>query len=164
VNGSDDAFRAFVHGLVAVAVRLEKFRSGFADLIGLSGVQYTILISISHLQTDRSVSVKQVADYLSLSGAFVTTETGRLLKKGLIRKEPDGTDQRRVRLTVTDEGMARLEALAPVQREVNDVLFGCLSAEQFRELRAVVPKIVLSAGHALRLLRYHAAHGRLVDE
>lgn len=161
VNGSDQAFRTVVHGLLAIGPILEKIRGGFADLIGLSGIQYTILISISHLQTDHGVSVKRIADHLNLSGAFVTTETGKLLKMGLIRKDLDGKDRRCLRLTVTPEGMTRLAALAPVQSKVNDVLFGCLSAEEFREMGAIVAKLLDTANHALRLLQYHAAYGRL---
>ncbi len=88
-NGSDRQFRSFVHGMLAFAARLEGVRSRFAAQLGLTGIQYTILISIRHLQGDGEVTVGAVADHLHLSGAFVTIETGKLLRMGLITKIQD---------------------------------------------------------------------------
>src|SRR5579862_7890850 len=123
VNGSDSEFRAFVHGMLAFAARLEGVRNGFAALLGLTGIQYTILISISHLHADGDVTVGAVAGHLHLSGAFVTTETGKLLRLGLITKVQDLKDRRRVCLRITSRGRDLLCELSPVQVRVNDVLF-----------------------------------------
>jgi DNA-binding MarR family transcriptional regulator len=46
-----------------------------------------------------------VADHLHLSGAFVTTITNKLLKRGLIHKSIDPQDRRRVKLQVSEKGM-----------------------------------------------------------
>src|SRR5215469_16582809 len=85
--GSDNEFRSLVHGLLAMGARLEAVRSGFGALIGLSGIQYTILISVGHLEIDSNVSVTRIARHLRLSGAFVTVETGKLIKLGLLTKQ-----------------------------------------------------------------------------
>ena len=100
-NGSDDDFRRLVHGLLSLGARLEAVRSGFGALIGLSGIQYTILISIAHLEPAGDVSVGKIASHLHLSGAFVTVETGKLIKLGLLTKKVDPKDRRRVCLSVT---------------------------------------------------------------
>src|SRR5690242_5891196 len=128
VDGSDAQFRAFVHGMLAFAAQLESVRDGFAALLGLTGIQYTILISISHLQSEREVTVRAVADHLHLSGAFVTTETGKLLRLGLITKVQDLRDRRQVCLRVTVKARELLSGLAAVQVQVNDVLFEFLNA------------------------------------
>jgi MarR family transcriptional regulator, organic hydroperoxide resistance regulator len=154
VNGSDGRFRSFVHGMLAFAARLEGVRDGFAALLGLTGVQYTILISISHLQSDGDVTVGAVADHLHLSGAFVTNETGKLLRLGLITKVQDLKDRRRVCLGVTLRGRALLSDLAPVQVQVNDVLFDFLSDEQFRALGPMIDRIVVCGDRAISLLDY----------
>jgi hypothetical protein len=57
IDGSDREFRGFVHGMLAFAARLEAVRSGFASLIGLTGIQYTILISVQHLQHHGDVRI-----------------------------------------------------------------------------------------------------------
>src|ERR1043166_1533407 len=81
-RGSDAEFRKFVHGLLAFASRLETVRAGFARLVGLTPIQYTILISVAHLEAAGDVSVNMLADHLQLSGAFITIETGKLLRQG----------------------------------------------------------------------------------
>jgi DNA-binding MarR family transcriptional regulator len=154
VSGSDAQFRAFVHGMLAFAARLEGVRDSFAALVGLTGIQYTILISISHLQSDGEVTVGAVAEHLHLSGAFVTTETGKLLRLGLITKVQDLKDRRRVCLRVTSQGRGLLSDLAPVQVQVNDVLFEFLSTEQFRALRPTIDQIVACGDRAISLLDY----------
>lgn len=154
VNGSDAQFRSFVHGMLAFAARLEGVRSRFAALLGLTGIQYTILISISHLQYDGDVTVGAVASHLHLSGAFVTIETGKLFRLGLITKVQDLKDRRCVSLRVTASGRQLLSNLAPVQVRVNDVLFDFLTAEEFRALGLLMDRIVACGDRALLLLDY----------
>jgi DNA-binding MarR family transcriptional regulator len=152
VNGSDAHFRAFVHGMLAFAARLEGVRGRFAALVGLTGIQYTILISISHLQGEGDVTVGNVAGHLHLSGAFVTIETGKLLRLGLITKVQDLKDRRCVCLGVTPRGRELLSELAPVQVQVNDVLFDFLSTGQFRAMDMMIDRIVSSGDSAISLL------------
>jgi len=153
-NNSDGQFRSFVHGMLAFAARLEAVRDGFATLVGLTGIQYTILISISHLHADGDVTVSAVAGHLHLSGAFVTNETGKLLRLGLITKVQDLNDRRRVCLGVTSPGRELLSNLAPVQIPVNNVLFDFLSAQQFRALGPLIDRIVGCGDRAISLLDY----------
>ena len=162
-NGSDGRFRSLVHGMLAFAARLEGVRSRFAALLGLTGIQYTILISIRHLQGDGDVTVGAVADHLHLSGAFVTIETGKLLRMGLITKIQDLKDRRRVCLRVTERGRQLLAKLAPVQAPVNDALFDFLSAEQFREIAARIDGVVECGDRAIALLDYLAAAPRAFE-
>jgi MarR family transcriptional regulator, organic hydroperoxide resistance regulator len=154
VNGSDSQFRALLHGVLAFAARLQAVRDGFANLLGLTGIQYTILISIRHLQTEGDVTVGAIADQLHLSGAFVTTETGKLLRAGLITKIQDITDRRRMCLRVTPKGRDLLAELAPVQVQVNDVLFDFIGPEQVKELGGAIDRIVTCGGRAISLLDY----------
>ena len=86
MDGSDAQFRQLVHRLLAYASSLEAIRAGLGEMIGLSGVQYTILICIAHLEEGRGVGVKAIADHLSYTGAFVTIETGKLAALGLVEK------------------------------------------------------------------------------
>ena len=154
IDGSDAEFRSFVHGMLAFAARLEGVRSGFAGIIGLTGIQYTILISVNHLEHHGGVSVGMVAEHLHVSGAFVTIETGKLLKLGLLTKRPDRKDRRRVCLSVTTKGSELLKTLAPTQVQVNDALFEFLDAPQFRQFRGLVDEMTACGDRAVALLGY----------
>jgi DNA-binding MarR family transcriptional regulator len=154
VDDSDATFRHFVHGLLAFSERVMAVRQGFGQIVGLSGVQYTVLVSIAHLQDHGAVSVGAVAAHLHLSGAFVTTVTKELERRGLIRKARAKTDRRRVALATTRNGRDLLEQLAPIQQKVNDELFAPLGRTQFTELAAHMDALVLAADRALVLLDY----------
>jgi DNA-binding MarR family transcriptional regulator len=155
VDGSDRAFRSLVHGLFAFLARHEAVRAGHGARIGLVGIEYTVLISIGHLGVHESdVSVNRIAEHLYLSGAFVTTVTNKLLQRKLIHKTPDPNDRRRVRLEISEKGWALLAELAPVQRQVNDVQFDCLSAAEFKQLSKLIDRLIDSSNRALRLQAY----------
>ena len=157
VDGSDRHFRRLVHSLFGFFARHEAVRSGHAARIGLVGIEYTTLISIRHLDAEEGdVNVNRVADHLHLSGAFVTTVTNKLLKRGLIHKSVDPADRRRVKLQVSDKGDALLAELAPVQRQVNDVQFGCLSKAEFLQLLDMAERLIASSESAVRLQAYLA--------
>jgi MarR family transcriptional regulator, organic hydroperoxide resistance regulator len=160
VQGSDRAFRSLVHGLFGFLARHEAVRAGHGARIGLVGIEYTVLISIGHLSVhEGDVSVIRIAEHLYLSGAFVTTITNKLLQRGLIHKTPDPRDRRRVRLEISEKGWKRLAELAPVQRQVNDVQFDCLSAAEFKQLLNMVDRLIDSSNRALSLQAYFAEKG-----
>lgn len=154
VGGRDKQFRHLIHALFGFAAHHERIRSGHAKVIGLAGIEYTVLISIAHLSQDGDVNVKTVADHLYLSGAFITAVAGRLLRLGLIDKKTDAGDRRRVTLTVSARGRAALERLASIQRKVNDVEFGSLSREEFELLTGIVDRLIDSGARAVALQSY----------
>jgi len=154
VGGSDREFRRLVHSLFGFLARHERIRSGHAKVVGLAGIEYTALISIAHLAIERDVSVKRLADHLHLSGAFITSTVGRLVRLGLVHKRTDPRDRRRVALTVSAKGHALLEKLAPTQRRINDVEFGCLDRGEFQLLIDIVDRLIESGDRAVALQVY----------
>jgi DNA-binding MarR family transcriptional regulator len=155
LSGSRDRqFRHLVHALFGFAAHHERIRTGHARVIGLAGIEYTVLIAVAHLSQDGDVNVKSVADHLYLSGAFITAVAGRLLRRGLIHKASDADDRRRVSLTVSDKGRVALDRLAPLQRRVNDVEFGCLNRQEFETLTNLVDRLIDSGARAVALQNY----------
>lgn len=158
VNGSDGEFRRLVHNLFAFGSRHEAMRAGHGARIGLTGIEYTFLISIRHLEDEGDVSVKHLADHLHLSGPFTTTMVGKLIARGLVAKEVDPADRRRVCLNVTPRAHDLLSQLAPTQRQVNDVQFGCLSKSEFHTLNELLEKLIASGDDALAFQSYLSRH------
>lgn len=154
VADSDATFRHFIHGLLAFSERVVAVREGFGQLIGLSGIEYTVLVSIAHLQDREQVSVSSVASHLYVSGAFITKVTNRLERLGLIRKSRSEQDRRRVDLVTTTQGDELLERLAPAQQQVNDQLFEPLGRSQFIELARQMDALVGAGEKAVALLDY----------
>ena len=88
-DGTDRAFRQFVHRLLAFSARLEAVRDKFGAILGLSGIQYSALISIAHLSRDAAIGVKEVAEHLGLSGSFATLVIGQLTERFIRAMDED---------------------------------------------------------------------------
>ncbi|WP_029049031.1 MarR family winged helix-turn-helix transcriptional regulator [Cupriavidus sp. amp6] len=163
VDGSDREFRTLVNGLLPFAARLLSVRDGFGSLIDLTGAQYSIIRAIATLHAlSGEVTVNQVAEYLHLSGAFITIETGKLKKLGLIDKKSHAEDRRKMCLSVTAEGDRLLDELLPVQQRINDVLFEGVSPTEFRLLCSVIDRLVVNGDRAaldLGHLQVRRCHG-----
>lgn len=163
LTGSDDRkFRELVHAFFAFQARHEAIRDGHAAFIGLAGIQYTILISIGHLEAGGAVTVKTVCDHLRMSSAFIAVETAKLVARGLIEKGRDPKDARRTLLRTTPQGYALLAKLAPAQRAVNDIEFGGITQRDFAQLHRIMNRLIENCDAALamqRLLEQPASRG-----
>ena len=151
VGGSDAAFRRMIHALLSYTHHVETVRDGFGVLLGISGVQYELLMSVQRLQETKGVPVGQVAGWMQRSGAFVTIESGKLVRNGWLEKRIDPADRRRALLRLTAQARARLDALAPVQAEINDALFSALSAREFATLSRLLAKLLPCGAQAAAL-------------
>jgi DNA-binding MarR family transcriptional regulator len=149
VKGSDAQFRELIHDLIAYGHRLDACRDAFAGIIGVSGAQYEILMLLSR---NAGLSVSEVAVRLHRSGAFITIEANRLAERGVLSKAADPRDGRKVLLHVTEKGLGLVERLASHQRRINDVLFECLDARRFADLRALAAELVACGDRAVALL------------
>ena len=157
-GGTDDDFRQLVHGLFALSARHEAVRAGHAAMVGLPGAQYTILITVAHLSTKGEVRVKDVADHLWVTPTFATMEIKKLVAAGLVKKIQGSRDRRVQRITVTEEGMQRLGALASVQRQVNDQQFADLTTDEFTQLNKLVQRLIRTSDRALALQSFLATY------
>lgn len=154
VDGSDHEFRRLVHGLLAYLAIHTSIRDGYAEILGLGGQQYTILLCIRHLGVTAPVSVRTIADHLRLSGSFITVETNKLEAMGLVRKQRQTGDRRMLSLSVTARGNRLLDSIAPMRQQVNDIQFGTLNAAEFRQLVAMIYRLIDSGDRALSLLNF----------
>jgi DNA-binding MarR family transcriptional regulator len=148
-RGSDAQFRQLIHDLIAYGHRLDACRDAFAAIIGVSGAQYEILMLVSRAD---GLSIGEVAARLHRSGAFITIEANKLAQRGILDKVADPGDGRRVLLKSNAKTQQLVERLAPHQRRINDVLFACLDAKRFRQLRALAGDLVACGDRAVAML------------
>jgi DNA-binding MarR family transcriptional regulator len=148
VRGSDRRFRRLLSDFLTVASHLEVVRTHLGSRIGLTGPQYSLLMAVANLQGAHGVSVGQVAERLHVTSAFVTAESGKLIRRGLLHKRPNPDDGRGVLLSLTAHGRASVEQVAPEVRQVNDLFFGSLDRARFEALSSVMEAMVDSASRA----------------
>jgi len=151
--GSSDHFlRRLVYDFFTVSARMETLKRYLGKRLGLTGPQYTIMMAVAELQGENGVSVGRVGEYLHVTGTFVTIESGKLIKKGLMQKHPDLRDGRLSLLSLAPKGTKALRSLFPELQQINDLFFALDSRSEFKHLCKTLEKLVGNSQRALALI------------
>lgn len=161
-NGtSDHRLRQFLYDFSTLGAHIDAVRAHLASLAGLSSPQYNCAMAIAYHQGESGVSVSDVAKYLHVSTAFVTSEAGKLEKAGIIAKHHNPSDGRGILLRLTKQGEKVLCDLGPHRRAVNDSLFQALSAQDFRHLARITSSLIGDFAATVQMLKVlESAPGR----
>jgi DNA-binding MarR family transcriptional regulator len=103
-------------GLAAFRLALRRFNA-FTDInarrLGLTPQQHQALLSIKGGYPGRQeISIGELADHLLLKNHSAVELVGRLVKAGLVVREPSTADRRRILVRVTRKGEALLRQLS----------------------------------------------------
>jgi DNA-binding MarR family transcriptional regulator len=132
IDGSDREFRRLIHRMLIGQARLAAIRESIAARIGVNGTQYTMLMSVLHLQGSAGVSITSLADYLEVTGPHVTGIVGKLVASGFVRKAQNPKDGRGVLVKLTPAGRKKLLQAFAFIAAVNDQLFEGVGREEYR--------------------------------
>jgi len=132
IDGSDREFRRLIHRMLIGQARLAAVRECIAGRIGVSGTQYTMLMSVLHLQGTAGVSITALADYLEVTGPHVTGIIGKLVSGGFVRKAVNPKDRRGGLVKLTPTGRRKLLQAFAFISAVNDRLFEGVGREEYR--------------------------------
>ena len=152
VDGSDAAFRQLIYHMVLAFGQLDACREYFGWQLGLSGPQFVVLIGTAHRQGAHGVTIRELAEHVQIASTHVTTEVGRLTRKRLLRKTANREDGRSVRVSLTARGEQAMEKVAPILREVNDVLFRHVDRAEFLALAAFLARFAANGEAAVQLI------------
>jgi DNA-binding MarR family transcriptional regulator len=161
---TDHSLRKLLYDFFTVSARMETVKRYLGERLNLTGPQYTIMMAVAELQGKAGVSVGRVGEYLHVTGTFVTMESGKLLKKGLLEKHPDHHDGRVSLLSLAPEGVKALQSLFPQLQQINDVFFELDSRAEFERLCKTLEKLVGNSQRALALINATRGNPRLTLE
>jgi DNA-binding MarR family transcriptional regulator len=100
------ALRSFLH-----------FSEEAVKAAGLTPSQHQLLLAVRGTESGEAPSIGEVADSLKLRHHSVVALVDRAGEAGLVVRVQDPDDLRRQRLSLTELGMTRLEALSTLHRE-----------------------------------------------
>lgn len=109
---------------------------------GLPPAQFDILVRLVRTPDYRMPMTKLAGEAALSSGGF-TKVADRLVKSGLIRREPCETDRRVIHAVLTDDG----------QRVASDARDACAEILRRRVLEPLGPATATSLAEAMRVLR-----------
>ena len=166
VEGSDREFRRLIHRMLIGSARLAAVRESIAGRIGVSGTQYTMLMSVLHLQGSAGISITELADYLEVTGPHVTSVIGKLAGRGFVRKMANPKDRRGVLVRLTPMGRKRLLAAFDFIANVNDRLFEGVTGEDYRAVAEFNAKFIRNTQATLDWIDRQAdgrTHTRVIE-
>ncbi|MCR0983777.1 MarR family winged helix-turn-helix transcriptional regulator [Roseomonas populi] len=152
-DGTDHAFRETVFGLVQALGYLQACRDAFGRAMGLTGSQFAVLVGVGHCQGENGTSIRAIADHVQMAATHVTTEVGRLLRRGLLLKRPNPEDRRGVLVSLSARGNRAVTEVAPFMRMVNDHLFAGYTAADIEALNRFVRRFHANGEAALAAIR-----------
>ncbi|MGD0272089.1 MAG: MarR family winged helix-turn-helix transcriptional regulator [Candidatus Sulfotelmatobacter sp.] len=158
---SDHSLRKLLYDFFTVSARMETVRRYLGERVNITVPQYSIIMAVAELQGKSGVSVGRVGEYLHVTGPFVTMESGKLIKKGFLEKNPDLQDKRLSLLTLSPEGAKALQSLVPGLQQINDVFFELDSRAEFERLCKTLDKLVGNSQRALALINATRGNPRL---
>lgn len=155
-RGSDVEFRRLIYRLLLVEERLRRARDFLGRQAGLTGPQYTMLITVAYLQGATGITVQSLARNLRVTSAFITAESRHLIERRLLAKRPNPHDSRSTLLSVTAAGRRRLEKLVPELRNINDAFFAHVTARSFRNAMEFLEQLIAGSERVMSRIAKHA--------
>jgi DNA-binding MarR family transcriptional regulator len=152
-GGSDDWMRDAIYRLVQALSRLIACREAFGRQLGLTGSQFTVLIGVAYRQGDDGIAIAPLAQHVGLAATHVTTEVGRLMRKGLLSKRPNKQDKRSVLITLSTKGEQAVRDVAPVVSAINDLLFKGIDRSQLEAVSGFASQLLQNSEYALAEIR-----------
>lgn len=160
-DGRDDRFREVIYALFVAATRFQDIREAFGREMGITGAQYFLLMAIASHQGQGGIGIRGLADYLHVAASHATVEVNKLVAHGVLAKQPHPEDGRRVVITLSSDGQALLERVAPFRQQINDLLFDGFSREEFLQIGEIFDRFVQNTARAQLAV---AAHEQLKDQ
>lgn len=105
--------------------------------VGISHTYYSMLTTLSS-QPEATLSMGELARLTCTSPSRLTNAIAALEKRGWVRRRPCTEDRRIQYATLTDEGQAELDEIAPGHvAEVRKLVFDRLDRTQIEQLRQI---------------------------
>jgi DNA-binding MarR family transcriptional regulator len=93
------------------------------------------------LKEKNSIPQKELPDLLSLKSGSVSETVSKLEAHGLIVRERDLTDKRRINITLTSEGDAYIKEREQKRQLQDSVLFTSLTKDEIKQLTKLLSKL-----------------------
>jgi len=111
---------------------------------GLGEAEYNVLAALRRSGAPYYLAPSEVSRLLLFTSGGLTPVLDRLESRGLVRREPDEADRRKLKVRLTPEGMALHERALASHVEVSKELTAVLSPEQLEQLNDLLRVMLLS--------------------
>ncbi|MFI5555478.1 MarR family winged helix-turn-helix transcriptional regulator [Streptomyces sp. NPDC051738] len=111
---------------------------------GLRATQFSIL---QHLSQHDEITITSLAETIAMDRTTLATNLKPLAREGLVTVEPSATDRRARMVTITPDGLARLQAALPYWRTAQAQFEDSFGSEKAAQLRAALEDVLSTGFH-----------------
>lgn len=131
--------------LLSLTRRLHHVHKRNLSPVGITPAQSRLLRTVARSTTPPRMA--DIAAQLEVVPRAVTTLVDALEERGLVRRVPDQSNRRVVRIKVTEGGIAALKELRRARRSAAEAVLAPLSAAQRGELSELLAQLESGRGH-----------------
>ncbi|MFC8228515.1 MarR family winged helix-turn-helix transcriptional regulator [Streptomyces sp. NPDC057287] len=137
---SPDSDGMLAEQLLRLTRRLQRIQSRQLEPIGITPAQFRLLRTTAHY--DGPPRMADLAERLDVVPRAVTTLVDGLEASGRVRRAPDPTNRRVVRIEITEEGRAVLRSMRDARKAAAEEILAPLTAEQREVLGGLLTALV----------------------
>ncbi|MEV3930496.1 MULTISPECIES: MarR family winged helix-turn-helix transcriptional regulator [unclassified Streptomyces] len=137
---SPDSDGMLAEQLLRLTRRLQRIQSRQLEPIGITPAQFRLLRTTAHY--DGPPRMADLAEHLDVVPRAVTTLVDGLEASGRVRRAPDPTNRRVVRIEITQEGRAVLRSMRDARKAAAEEILAPLTAEQREVLGGLLTALV----------------------
>ncbi|MET7762737.1 MarR family transcriptional regulator [Streptomyces sp. NPDC005336] len=131
--------------LLRLTRRLHRAQKRYMEPLGITPAQSRLLRTVAH--GEQPPRMADLAQRLEVVPRAVTTLVDALEAHGSVRRVPDPTNRRVVRIELTDAGRATLRALRDARRAAAEDILAPLSEQQREVLGELLDTLSGAPGH-----------------
>jgi len=120
---NQEIVRKLLCDITAINSHLDEMRHFWAQTLGISGPQWTILTALAALDRGQGVPVKDLVAMLHVQQPFVTTQTKMLENSGFVRRTTSSDDGRVVLMSLSDKARKQIAHLSSRQEVLDKFIF-----------------------------------------
>lgn len=147
--------RPFMWEIRSISACLEELAKFRANVLGITGPQWMILMAVAYLGKQDGISVNMVSKLMHVDSSFVSTHSKLLEKNGFLRRRSCASDARVVQMTLTAKTRKHLATLAPRQEALGELAFDEFGVDGSSEF---VTKLA-TVRHRLEKVRHESRSG-----
>ncbi|MFI8007411.1 MarR family transcriptional regulator [Streptomyces sp. NBC_00178] len=137
---SPDSDGMLAEQLLRLTRRLQRIQSRQLEPIGITPAQFRLLRTTAHY--DGPPRMADLAERLDVVPRAVTTLVDGLEASGRVRRAPDPTNRRVIRIEITEEGRAVLRSMRAARKAAAEEILAPLTADQREVLGGLLTALV----------------------
>ncbi|WP_438295052.1 MarR family winged helix-turn-helix transcriptional regulator [Streptomyces sp. HUAS TT7] len=140
ISRAPDADGLLAEQLLRLTRRLHRIQKQHLEPVGITPAQSRLLRTVAHWNEPPRMA--DLAARLEVVPRAVTTLVDALEESGNVRRVPDPTNRRVIRIELTDTGRATLRALRSARRGAAEEILAPLTADQREVLGGLLTALV----------------------